>query len=162
MSNFSFIQPDTTTAERVLTAQHNMHGCVNLDTRGRVGPAVSPQVGQEGAAETCRGLFRPSNSAVVVFWASLRDPWPITRVIMCRHKSRGYLRHAHPAVTRAPLYKEYLLCGTTASNEVEHKKSVMWFVVQRWAHSKQLPQLLLSDWAAFCRSSWTTGFKFSC
>lgn len=66
-----------------------MHGCVNLDTRGRVGPAVSPHVGQEGAAETCRGLFGPSNSAVVVFWASLRDPWPITRVIMCRHKSRG-------------------------------------------------------------------------
>lgn len=94
-----------------------MHGCVNLDTRGRVGLAVSPHVGQEGAAETCRGCC----GLLGLFEGSMAN-YAGNNV---QTQKQGYLRHAHPAVTRAPLYKEYLLYGTPAGNEVEHKKSVM-------------------------------------
>lgn len=85
-----------------------MRACVALDTRGRVGPADSQQAGQEGAAETCRGMFWPCYNAAVVFQAYVRDPQPISQVIMCKHKRWGICRRAHPAVTQTPLYEFFL------------------------------------------------------
>lgn len=99
MFHLSFILPDDITAKRALNTNTTCVAALTWTPGERAGPAAS----QEGAAETCGGTIWPSHDAAVVF-QGLFDGSAVNFMGNNVHtRTQGYLRHARPAVTRAPL-----------------------------------------------------------